>query len=165
MPLPARHLTRLIASIAVTVALAVVIVGGLGAGAVHADEAVRPVAECVIVNGDGTFTAFFGYRNSSGRSVTLDSRRNRVRGGSSSGTPSVFSAGRVVAAFSVTSNGTSISWTLDGSVINVDPTFTPCSTNPSVPEAPVALLLMLAPAAMTSWWLHRRRPRPRPRPC
>ena len=40
------------------------------------------------------------------------------------------------------------------------PSSTPCSTNPSVPEAPVALLLMLAPAAMTGWWLHRRRPRP-----
>ena len=157
MPRPTLTLRRLIAPIAVAVAL--VVGAGAGSGVAHADD-LRPVAECVIVNGDGTFTGFFGYRNSSGETQTASGSDNTVKGGSSSGTPTVFAPGRVVAAFSVTSNGTKISWILEGSVISVTPSYTPCSTNPSVPEAPIALLLMLAPAGMTGWWLHRRRPRP-----
>lgn len=143
-----------------SIVLAVAFVAGMGARIVEAEDGLTPVAECVIVNGDGSFTAFFGYRNTSGETQTVTGGDNRVSGGSSSGAPQTFVPGRIVAAFSVTSNGTKISWILDGSVITVTPSYRPCSTNPSVPEAPVALALMVAPAAMTGWWLHRRRPRP-----
>ncbi len=161
MTRPTRPRHRRITSIcaAVTIALGVGL-ANTGQARADTDTSVQPVAECVMVNGDGTFTAFFGYRNSSDATRTVSGARNAVRGGSSSGTPRVFRPGRTVAAFSVTSNGDRISWVLDGSTISVTPSYTPCSTNPSVPEAPVALMLMLAPAALTSWWLHRRRPRP-----
>ncbi|MEZ5249371.1 MAG: hypothetical protein R2713_09240 [Ilumatobacteraceae bacterium] len=60
-------------------------VGAVGtmAGAVHADDDVpsslRPVAECVIVNGDGSFTAFFGYSNDTGREIVVPvSSDNRI---------------------------------------------------------------------------------------
>ncbi len=42
----------------------------------------------------------------------------------------------------------------------------PCSTNPSVPEAPITLVLMLAPAFLTGWWFRRHGrsvPQPQPR--
>jgi hypothetical protein len=158
MPLPLTPVRRLVAALLVMCAC---LVAPATATVARADDNdVRPVAECVVVNGDGTFTAFFGYTNRSSRTQTITGSRNTVTGGTSSGTPTVFAPGRVVAAFSVTSSGSRITWNLDGRSATASPSSTPCSTNPSVPEAPVALLLMLAPAVMTGWWLHRRRPRP-----
>jgi hypothetical protein len=145
------------------VALALAIaaaVGTGGAGAAHADDDVpaslRPVAECVIVNGDGSFTAFFGYSNGSGQEIAVPvSSDNRID--ERVGQPVVrFRTGRVVAAFSVTTMGSSITWRLGDQRIRVTAESTPCSTHPTVPEAPVALLLLLAPAGMTAWWMRRR---------
>jgi hypothetical protein len=133
----------------------------VGPGVAHAAEAptaeIRPVAECVLVNGDGSFTAFFGYSNASGRSLRIpDSRTNRVDEPSVR-PPTSFRAGRVVAAFSVTTRDREITWQLGDIKVVVTPESLPCSTSPTVPEAPLALLLMLAPAGLTGWWLHRRR--------
>ncbi|MCB1000874.1 MAG: hypothetical protein KDB40_16380 [Acidimicrobiales bacterium] len=137
-------------------------VGAVGtmAGAVHADDDVpsslRPVAECVIVNGDGSFTAFFGYSNDTGREIVVPvSSDNRID--ERVGQPVVrFRVGRVVAAFSVTTRATTITWRLGDQRIRVTAESTPCSTNPTVPEAPVALVLLVAPAGMTAWWMRRR---------
>ena len=49
-----------------------------------------------------------------------------------------------------------ITWRLGDQRIRVTAESTPCSTNPTVPEAPVALVLLVAPAGMTAWWMRRR---------
>ena len=114
------------------------------------------VTECVIVNGDGTFTAFFGYDNRSGATATRPlGDRNRLRGADGAA-PTTFAAGRHVAVFSATSSESRIAWRLDGRDAVATPRSVPCSTNPSMPEAPVTLLLMLAPTLVTGWWIRRR---------
>ncbi len=114
------------------------------------------VTECVIVNGDGTFTAFFGYDNRTGGPATRPlGERNRLRGADGAA-PTTFAAGRHVAVFSATSSGSRISWRLDDHDAVATPRSVPCSTNPSMPEAPVTLLLMLAPTLVTGWWIRRR---------
>lgn len=121
-----------------------------------------PVAECVIVNGDGTFTAFFGYENTTGRTVDVPAgRRNRVQGARAT-VPTSFATGRHVAVVTGTTSTSRIRWRLNGTDAVATARSQPCSTNPSVPEAPAAALMMLAPAVLTGWWLRRRAT---PRPC
>lgn len=120
------------------------------------DRGLAPVAECVIVNGDGSFTAFFGYTNASGRTVEMRvGDGNRVQGARAT-PPQSFAPGRHVAVLSATSRAGHIRWRLAGGEAVATPRSQPCSTNPSVPEAPSAVLMMLAPAALTGWWLRRR---------
>jgi hypothetical protein len=120
------------------------------------DIGLSPVTECVIVNGDGTFTAFFGYDNRTGGPATRPlGERNRLRG-AAGGAPTTFATGRHVAVFSATSDDSRIAWRLDDRDAVATPRSVPCSTNPSMPEAPVTLLLMLAPALVTGWWIRRR---------
>lgn len=120
------------------------------------DGGLTPVTECVIVNGDGTFTAFFGYDNRTGGPVSRSlGGHNRVRGAAGAA-PTTFAAGRHVAVFSATTADSRIAWRLGDRDAVATPRSVPCSTNPSMPEAPVTLLLMLAPALVTGWWIHRR---------
>ncbi len=114
------------------------------------------ITECVIVNGDGTFTAFFGYDNRTGGAAARPlGDRNRLRGADGAA-PTTFAAGRRVAVFSATTSGSRIVWRLGDRDAVATPRSVPCSTNPSMPEAPVTLLLMLAPTLVTGWWLRRR---------
>ncbi len=117
---------------------------------------VRPTRECVIVNGDGTFTAFFGYDNRSDRSVDIAAGRNNRVTGASVAPPTSFAPGRHVAVFSATTGEESLAWRLGGRRATATARSQPCSTNPSVPEAPVTIALLLAPALLAGWWMRRR---------
>lgn len=139
-----------------------VLVGGLVAapisplaGSVLA-HGVEPITECVIVNGDGSFTAFFGYNNHENEPADIAHGGDNRLSGAPNSSPTYFPPGRHVAAFSATTRSPRIVWTLLGRDAVAAADSEPCSTNPSVPEAPISLMLMLAPAFVTGWWLRRR---------
>jgi hypothetical protein len=65
---------------------------------------VVPILECVQRNANGTYTARFGYNNSTGAAVTIPVGANNyfAPGNQNRGQTTVFQPGRVVNAFSVT---------------------------------------------------------------
>ena len=78
--------------------------------------AVSPVLECVAPQPDGTFVAWFGYRNPNTTPVTLAiGTTNRFTPTPTNrGQPTVFQPGRQVRVFSVAFPGTNLVWTLHG---------------------------------------------------
>ncbi|MBD3315389.1 MAG: DUF2341 domain-containing protein, partial [Chitinivibrionales bacterium] len=94
---------------------------GLAAGAPEAKpaQAVSPVLERVLDNGDGTYTAVFGYSNPNTTVVTIgvgadNGFHYHGEGGQDKGQPVELLSGRVVDAFPVVFDGTNLVWTLDG---------------------------------------------------
>jgi hypothetical protein len=77
---------------------------------------IGPVLECVADNGDGTYTAHFGYNNENAYVVTIPiGPRNRfVPGAEDRGQPTTFQPGRVVDVVQVDFNGGNLIWQLDG---------------------------------------------------
>ena len=74
-----------------------------------------PLLECVDNNGDGTFTAHFGYLNQSGATITLPvgPKNMFVPGQLDLGQPTVFLPGEHLNVFSVVFNATDeIKWML-----------------------------------------------------
>jgi hypothetical protein len=74
-----------------------------------------PLLECVDDNGDGTYTAHFGYLNQSGATITLEigPKNMFVPGQLDFGQPTVFLPGEHLNAFSVVFAGTDeIKWML-----------------------------------------------------
>jgi len=84
------------------------------------NKPVRPILECVQPNGNGTYTAYFGYDNENTVPVTIPiGTDNKFTPAPISGTqPAVFQSGRTPnypnAAFSVVFNGEELVWTLKG---------------------------------------------------
>lgn len=80
------------------------------------DFHVSPVIECVWADGDGRFTASFGYNNPNPWYIALDlGARNAFSGERiNRGQSEVFFPGRHSAVFWVQSNGEPLAWTLDG---------------------------------------------------
>jgi choice-of-anchor A domain-containing protein/uncharacterized repeat protein (TIGR01451 family) len=81
---------------------------------------VRPILECVQDNGDGTYTAHFGYLNENPFEVTvaLGDDNMFIGGAPDRDPPTVFQPGRTEywpdAGFSVTFNGDNLVWRLQG---------------------------------------------------
>lgn len=96
-------------------------------------EAVRPVLECVSDNGDGTYTAFFGYLNPNAFevSVPVGLSNKFTPAPQDRGQPTMFKSGRTPfwpnAAFSVVFDGGNLVWTLDGRTSTASSGSTPCS--------------------------------------
>ena len=116
-------------------------------GAHAASLNISPVLECVTLNGDGTFTAFFGYMNrTDATQVVAPGSDNRLNGAAAGSPPSSFDIGRHVAVFSARSSGSgNLVWKLGTRTATAGPGSSPCSTNPTVAEAPVLILLVVAP--------------------
>ncbi len=90
---------------------------GLSAGdaAAHG-RPIIPIVECMLPNADGTYTAFFGWRNDNATAVELapGSLQNRFEPAPRvRGQPSTIRAGRAEFAFAVVFDGTPITWYLD----------------------------------------------------
>lgn len=79
-------------------------------------QPVRPVLECVRNNGDGTYTAYFGYKNENEVSVyiPIGSRNKFTPNPQDRGQTRVFKPGRQYKVFTVNFNGSNLVWTLDG---------------------------------------------------
>jgi hypothetical protein len=87
------------------------------ARAAHAggDHKLIPLLECVDNNGDGTYTAHFGYLNQTNATITLPvgPKNMFVPGQQDFGQPTVFLPGEHLDVFSVTFNGTQdLKWML-----------------------------------------------------
>ncbi len=78
---------------------------------------VSPVLESVIDNGDGTYTAIFGYNSTytEDKEIAIGSTNKFTPVPEDRGQPTTFSPGRGYAIFSVTWETGNIVWTLDGS--------------------------------------------------
>ena len=135
-------------------------------------QRVGPVLECVRNNGDGTYTAFFGYNNQSGaaQSIPAGGGANRFSPAPENrGQPSDFQPGRQVSVFSVTWNGTNLVWALNlngnGGTATANASSAACAgspaptathtpmpptataTNTSVPPTPTATNTAVPPSA------------------
>jgi hypothetical protein len=108
-----------------------------------AQTSVSPVLECVITNGDGTYTAVYGYNNPSGSSVLVPvgSTNRFTPAPNDRSQPTVFAPGRHVGVLNVTFTGT-ITWVLTGRSSTASATSTPCRSQcpwNGTPSGPVAL--------------------------
>ena len=79
-------------------------------------QPVRPVLECVTNNGDGTYTAFFGYKNENSVSVYIPvgSKNKFTPNPQDRGQTRVFKPGRQIKVYTVNFNGSNLVWTLNG---------------------------------------------------
>jgi xylan 1,4-beta-xylosidase len=82
---------------------------------IAAEKPVRPVLECVANNGDGSYTAFFGYRNDNliPVSIPVGSRNKFTPSPEDRSQPTTFLPGRQRRVFSVPFDGNNLVWTLD----------------------------------------------------
>ncbi|MCC6436890.1 MAG: hypothetical protein IT196_17795 [Acidimicrobiales bacterium] len=131
------------------------------AGARDNDDAedVRPVLECVSLNGDGAYTAVFGTdnRGRSTENLPVGSGNNVSPSPANRGQPTRIAAGRSVGSFTVgfPASGT-VTWNLAGRSATATRQSRACSTAPVVSEAAVsAVLVLVAGAIGLLWWLRR----------
>jgi hypothetical protein len=80
------------------------------------NAAISPVLECVVANGDGSYTAWFGYnnRNTADVSVPVGSNNRFTPNPIDRGQTTLFEPGRKVRTFSVTWGGGNLVWSLKG---------------------------------------------------
>ncbi len=78
------------------------------------DDTLIPLLDCVVDNGDGTYTAYFGYLNLSGTTITLPvgSKNKFEPSPQDRGQPTVFQPGEYHHVFTVTFDGSKIKWML-----------------------------------------------------
>jgi hypothetical protein len=92
-------------------------------------QPVRPVLECVRNNGDGTYTAFFGYKNDNNVSVYIPvgNKNKFTPTPQDRGQPRVFESGRHYKVFTVNFNGSNLVWTLNGRTSTASSNSAPCN--------------------------------------
>ncbi len=90
---------------------------------------VRPVLECVTNNGDGTYTAFFGYKNDNSVSVYIPvgNKNKFTPTPQERGQTRVFQPGRHYKVFTVDFNGSNLVWTLNGRTSTASSNSAPCN--------------------------------------
>jgi hypothetical protein len=91
-------------------------------------QPVSPVLECVTNNGDGTYTAFFGYKNENSVSVYIPvgSKNKFTPTPQDRGQTRVFKPGRQIKVYTVNFNGSNLVWTLNGRTSTASSNSTPC---------------------------------------
>jgi hypothetical protein len=93
---------------------------------------VKPLATCVVLNTNATFTAWFGYQNDNNGilQVPRGSRNSFSPAPADRGQPINFTFGRHAKLFSVTAPvGTSLRWTLDGKTAEAQTDSDRCGSN------------------------------------
>jgi hypothetical protein len=79
----------------------------------NASAQVSPVLECVVENGDGSYTAFYGYNNQSDQAYTIPiGNGNFFTPGNDLGQPTVFEPGRHINVFSFDFISGNYVWTI-----------------------------------------------------
>ena len=89
---------------------------------------VHPILECVHNNGNGTYTAHFGYQNDKDKPVliAIGGQNSIYPGQSDRGQPYLFYPGRHTDVFTVDFDGSNISWNLDMQVKSANSSSPPC---------------------------------------
>lgn len=90
-------------------------------------DPVTPQLTCVSDNGNGTYTAFFGYTNPNSYAVTIAEGNDNRFTPESRGQPTVFEPGSQTAVFAVISDGNALVWHLDGKVAEANKNSQGCS--------------------------------------
>ncbi len=95
---------------------------------------VIPILECVVNNGNGTYTAHFGYENQNSFAVSIPvSSANTFNPGGDLGQPTVFNPGRTGyypdSDFQVTFNGQNLVWHLNGRTVTANAQSPQCVEN------------------------------------
>ena len=126
-------------------------------------KSLRPVAECVWDNGDGTRTALWGWDNPTNDSafIPASNKNNLSPGASDQGQPTLFGPGRQRNIFVTTFTGTQASWHLGNNDADVTSATALCSTKPvsqlgSMRALGVSVLLLVL-AGLTVFYLRNRR--------
>jgi hypothetical protein len=116
-------------------------------------EPLKPVFNCVAPNAQGTLTAFFGYKNKNGVSVTVPyGSKNKLARDTQNQRPTRFLAGAHDFSFGVDfTSGQSVSWTLSPensptTILNVDANSRRCGAT----EAPKTECALACRATMQS---------------
>jgi uncharacterized repeat protein (TIGR01451 family) len=118
-------------------------------------DAITPTLECVSYSGvstsgnkdevsastEGSYTAFFGYRNTNSVAVTLSVGKNNqfTPPPDSQGQPTIFEPGTQTAVFAVAFKGDSLVWHLDGSIAEANKKSPGCSQPGCGLDGPSAL--------------------------
>lgn len=106
---------------------------------------IRPVAECVWDNRDGTMTALWGWSNATADTARIPAgAQNRMSPGDrNQGQPVLFGPGTQRNVFTTTFSGTSASWRLGNESADVSASGTPrCATKPVPQVGNVGALLL-----------------------
>jgi len=118
-------------------------------------DAITPILDCVSSSGvsasrdsagesenkDGTYTAFFGYKNTNSVAVSLSIGKNNrfTPPPDSRGQPTIFEPGSQTAVFAVVSKGDAIVWHLDGKSVEANKNSPGCSQADCGLDGPSAL--------------------------
>ena len=89
---------------------------------------IHPILECVHNNGNGTYTAHYGYQNDRDKSVLVPvgGQNSIYPGQSDRGQPYLFYPGRQTDVFTVDFDGSDLTWYLNGRTVTVNASSTPC---------------------------------------
>ncbi|MDR3666575.1 MAG: hypothetical protein P4L35_07020 [Ignavibacteriaceae bacterium] len=90
---------------------------------------VHPILECVQNNGNGTFTAHFGYQNDLDKTVLvpIGGQNSLSPGQSDRGQTTIFYPGKHADVFTVDFDGSNISWILDMQMKSASSSSPPCN--------------------------------------
>lgn len=126
---------------------------------------VTPTLTCVFDNGDGTFTAVFGYTNTAATAVTvpIGGTNNFAPSPQDRGQPTVFPPGSDTSAVLVVFDGSKQTWTLDAGKVHTTPSSPVCPTDPSLPVSagsPAGLTFLAASTAVAAAFMGRRQVKP-----
>ncbi|MCK9564751.1 MAG: hypothetical protein M0Q43_01725 [Methanothrix sp.] len=104
-------------------------------------DAISPTMDCVSLNADGTYTAFFGYSNTNGVAVSLSLGKNNqfTPPPDDMGQPTTFEPGSQTAVFAVESKGDALVWHLDGTIAEANKNSGGCSQASCGLDGPAAL--------------------------
>jgi hypothetical protein len=150
--------------------LAAVIIGIAAAPVAGAADTVNPKLECVFANTSaGNYIAVWGYENTGSTAVEIPVGTNNRFDPlpQDRGQPTKFAAGRQTNVFTVTWDGTNLTWRINGNFVTASRNSKACD-NPPVPQgsdSPQALVLIAAAAGVVvvgggaSAWMLRRRNR------
>ena len=167
-----RTVRRLVAAAGLGALLGVGVLGASPAQAATYDcppmsstvcKQITPVAECVWDNKNGTSTALWGWDNPTTDTarIAIGNKNSMSPAPANQGQPTLFPPGRARNVFTTTYSGTSASWRLGNTTVQIDKNVPACATKP-VPQVGsvgalfvVALLLVLGALIIAS-----ARPRP-----
>lgn len=107
-----------------------------------ADATLHPILNAVLNNGDGTYTAYFGWINNTGstQNISVGASNTFSPSPSDRGQSTTFQVGQYRDVFSITWDGSTLTWTLSGKSVTASATRSIPSYTPSPGYAGAATL-------------------------
>ncbi len=126
-------------------------------------KTITPVAECVWDNKNGTSTALWGWNNPTTDTarIAVGNKNSMSPSPANQGQPTLFPPGRARNIFTTTYSGSSASWRLGNSTVQIDKNVPACATKPVPQLGSVGPLLVVGVALLVGMLLiASARPRP-----